>query len=88
MALTIPDFTQQTRQCTVSVQSTDAGAGINLTLHPSLTDAWTDQELRDKVAALSDAFGQFLAPGQDVQVNVWWRLEANETVIRSQRTTA
>ncbi|MFD7224839.1 hypothetical protein ACFV9P_28125 [Streptomyces sp. NPDC059892] len=84
MALTVPEFAQPATQCVVSVQSTDAGIGVTIPLHPTHVAAWTDQELKDKVAALAEALLPFLEPEFTVQSSVWWNTSGSALAFRTQ----
>ncbi|MFB6983976.1 hypothetical protein [Streptomyces scopuliridis] len=84
MALTIPEFTKPAMQCVVSISSTDAGIGVTIPFHPTQVNAWTDQDLKDKVAALSAALLPFLEPEFTVQSSVWWNTSASELAFRNQ----
>jgi hypothetical protein len=77
--LTIPDFTDPQQTCTVSVQSVQAGISTFATLTPDQVNDWSDQDLTDRVDALKEAIAAFLAPGQDLQVNVMWSSNATAT---------
>ncbi|MGW2511263.1 hypothetical protein ACWC0A_17890 [Streptomyces scopuliridis] len=84
MALTVPEFTRPATQCVVSVSSTDAGIGVTIPLHPTHVAAWTDEDLKDKVAALAAALLPFLEPEFTVQSSVWWNTSASELALRAQ----
>jgi predicted component of type VI protein secretion system len=88
MPLTQPTYASPSDQCTVMVQSVDAGFATGLTLTAAQVAAWSDQDLEDKVTALKTAMAAFLAPGQDIQVNVSWRRSASESVIHTAETVS
>lgn len=88
MPLTPPTYASPSDQCTVMVQSVDAGFATGLTLTAAQVADWSDQDLEDKVTALKMAMAAFLTSGQDIQVRVSWQRSASESVINTAETVS
>jgi hypothetical protein len=83
VALTLPKFDAPSVQCNLVLQSVDTGMVIYFALTPTQVEAFTDQQLVDKVEALKAAMVGFLLPGNDIQVRVTWGTSANATLIET-----
>ncbi|WP_030756507.1 hypothetical protein [Streptomyces sp. NRRL F-5135] len=68
MPLTVPGLASRSTRCTVSISSADAGVGFTFTLTPQQVEAWSDQDLLDRIDAFKVGLMGFLPSGADVQV--------------------
>lgn len=82
MPLTSPTFTPDTAQCVVALQSIDRNINIYITLTAAQAAEWEDQDLTDRVSALTHAVQGFLSPGESTQLDVSWQRYARATITR------
>ncbi len=87
MALTRPPLTGDGAQCSVSLQSIERNVTINITLTEAQTKAWSDQDLTDRVNALTTAVRAFLSPGESTQLDVGWLQYSRATITREYQMT-
>ncbi|MGW1409472.1 hypothetical protein [Streptomyces sp. NPDC002403] len=82
MSLTIPPLTGGTPQCVISLESIDRNININVNVTAAQVAAWSDQDLTDRVNALTAAVQSFLSPGETTRLNVSWQNYARTTIVR------
>ncbi|MDK0525015.1 hypothetical protein [Streptomyces sp. ML-6] len=82
MSLTIPPLTTGTPQCVVSLESIERNVNLNIGLTAAQVDAWSDQDLTNRVNALAEAVQNFLSPGETIRLDVSWQGYARATITR------
>ncbi|MFD6421699.1 hypothetical protein [Streptomyces sp. NPDC060198] len=80
--ITSPQYGTGYDRCTVAVASLDGGISLIYALTPGQVDAWTDDELRDKVQTLKSAVAALLPVGTDIQASISWGRSQALTVMQ------
>ncbi|WP_327180449.1 hypothetical protein OG599_35150 (plasmid) [Streptomyces sp. NBC_01335] len=80
--ITPPAYTPGYDRCTASVTSLDGGIAVNYTLSPQQVDAWTDDDLLNRVQNLKDAVAALLPVGTDIQASISWGRSQSLTVMQ------
>ncbi|MFE9853720.1 MULTISPECIES: hypothetical protein [Streptomyces] len=86
MPIPPPEYVSTNDVLRLQVSSLDADIQVGYTIRPDQIEAWTDEQLLDKVATLKDAVRGLLPAGVDLQTNIVWTRDGRSSVLHEVET--
>ncbi|MGQ4513707.1 hypothetical protein [Streptomyces sp. DW26H14] len=83
MAITQPPVTSTATQCLVLVSGGTEGTSLSIPLSSDQIADWSDDELVEKIGALSDAIAAFCPPDTVMQSLVGWNFQGSVTTYQN-----